>query len=291
MPKTTTASYEQALALYNDGDFEGSRDLALEALQASPQDASLLRLAGKAGLELGLDDAVAQLEQAASAEPDNPDAWRDLADAFLSEGRIEDAGRAFEHAVELRPGDLGLLVDLAHVVYASGRAPEAIAHLEQVLERDAGNLAALRGLVGMYREAGRLEDALGAARKIVSFTPEDVVAALDVAELTLALDRWEEAVDAFRWLRDVDDEPEHEVYATHGMIEAEMRRERWRVALDLAVDATRVDRFGRTTDILAYVVTQVFGAGDRPAPSRRDVDDALAASRDEHRRLHTALGF
>ena len=48
-----------------------------------------------------------------------------------------------------------------------------------------------------------------------------------------------------------------------------MRRERWRRALDLAVDATRVDRLGRTTDVLAFVVAQVFGAADRPAPPRR----------------------
>ena len=291
MPKTTTTSSDQALALYNNGDFEGARELALEALQSSPRDPGLLRIAGKAGLELGDDDALERLEQAANGDPENPDAWRDLADAFLFEGRIEDAARAIKQAVELRPDDLASLVDLAHVAYASGGAPVAITSLEQVLERDPGNPAALRGLVGMYREAGRLEDALGVARKIVAFTPEDVPAALDVVELTLALDRLEEAVEAFRWLRDVDDEPDHEVYAYHGMIEAELRRERWRVALDLAIDATRVDRFGRTTDILAYVVTQVFGAGDRPAPSRRDVDDALAASRDEHRRLHTALGI
>jgi hypothetical protein len=142
----------------------------------------------------------------------------------------------------------------------------------------------------MYRENGRLEDALAAGRKVIAYRPADVQTAIEVAELTLALDRSAEAVEAFRWLRDVDDEPDHEVYAVHGMIEAELRRERWRPALDLAVDVTRVDRFGRTTDILAYVVAQVFGAGDRPAPARRDVEDALAASREEHRRLHAGLG-
>jgi tetratricopeptide (TPR) repeat protein len=287
----STASYEQALALYQSGDFEGARGAALELLQASPQDPNLLRLAGKAGVELGYDDAVGRLEQAVGADPENADAWRDLADALLAEGRLEDAANAIKQAVERRPDDVALLVDLAHVAHASGNPDVAIGTLEQVLELDFGNVAALRGLVGMYREAGRLEDALRAGRKVVTYRPEDVLTALDVAELTLALDRMEEAVEAFRWLRDIDDEPDHEVYAVHGMIEAELRRERWRVALDLAVDATRVDRFGRTTDILAYAVTQVFGAGDRPAPSRRDVDDALAASRDEHRRLHAALGF
>jgi hypothetical protein len=71
------------------------------------------------------------------------------------------------------------------------------------------------------------------------------------------------------------------------MIEAELRRERWRSALDLAVDATRVDRLGRTTDVLAFVVAEVFGASDdRPAPGRAEVEQALASSRAEHRRLH-----
>jgi tetratricopeptide (TPR) repeat protein len=287
----STASYEQALALYQSGDFEASREAAVELLQASPQDPNLLRLAGKAGVELGHDDAVGQLEQAAAVDAENPDAWRDLADALLAEGRIEEAAKAMKQAIERRPDDVALLVDLAHVTHASGSTEAAIGILEQVLELDFSNVAALRGLVGMYREENRLEDALRAGRKVVAYRPEDVLTALDVAELTLALDRMEEAVEAFRWLRDIDDEPDHEVYAVHGMIEAELRRERWRAALDLAVDATRVDRFGRTTDILAYAVTQVFGAGDRPAPSRRDVDDALAASRDEHRRLHAALGF
>jgi tetratricopeptide (TPR) repeat protein len=287
----STASYEQALALYQSGDFEDAREAALELLQASPQDPNLLRLAGKAGVELGDDDAVGRLMEAASGDPENPDAWHDLADGLLAEGRLDEAADAIKRAIERRPDDVSLLVDLAHVTHASGNTDVAIATLEQVLELDFGNVAALRGLVGMYREANRLEDALRAGRKVVAYRPEDVLTALDVAELTLALDRPEEAVEAFRWLRDIDDEPDHEVYAVHGMIEAELRRERWRAALDLAVDATRVDRLGRTTDILAYAVTQVFGAGDRPAPARRDVDDALAASRVEHRRLHAALGL
>lgn len=290
MAKTTTPSYEQAVALYDGGDFEASHALALELLQGKPQDPALLRLAGRAGVELGRDDAVPQLEQALAGDPNNPDAHRDLADALLAEGRIDDAAKAIKRVVELRPGDATALVDLAHAVHASGRADEAVAYLEQALEQEVDNVAALRGLVGMHREAGRLEEALDAGRKVIGYRPEDVLTALDVAELTLTLGRLDEALEAFRWLRDVDDEPDHEVYAVYGMIEAELRKERWRAALDLAIDATRVDRLGRTTDVLAYIVAQVFGTADRPAPPRREVDDVLSASRDEHRRLHTALG-
>ena len=113
-----------------------------------------------------------------------------------------------------------------------------------------------------------------------------MLATLDAAELNLALDRSESAASEFARLSAIDDDPEHEVYAYHGMIQAELQRERWRRALDLAIEATRVDRYGRTTDLLAFVVTKVFGQADRPAPSRAEVDEVLAASQAEHRRLH-----
>jgi tetratricopeptide (TPR) repeat protein len=289
MSRTSTDPFDQALALYGGGDFERCRELALEALRDDPRNAGLLRLAGRASLELDLPDAIPYLQQATDLEPGNPDAWRELGDALLAEGRIEPAVDAIRRAVDLRPTDVAALIDLAHAVYAVGQVDTAIALVEDALRQKPGDLAALRSLVDMCPGARETEKALRAARTIVQLEPADVLAAIDVAELSLALDRLDDAADAFRWLRDVDDEPDHEVLAYHGLIETEVRRERWRSALDLAVDATRVDRYGRTTDVLAYVVSQVFGAGDRPAPDRRDVDDALAASRAEHRRLHAAL--
>jgi len=291
MTRTASASFEQALALYNDGDYARSRELSLEALAVNPQDPNLLRLAGKAGLELGLPDAAEYLEQAADLDPENPDALRDLADARLAAGRVDDAARTIHRAIELRPEDVASLVDLAHLEYAAGRPETALGYLQTVLEREPDNVAALKALVGVYRDTGDADRALACARKIVAYTLSDVEAAIDVAHLCLALGRLDEAHDAFVYLRNVDDEPDHEVYAYHGLIETELQRERWRAALDLAIDATRIDRYGRTTDVLAFVVAQVFGASDRPTPSRRDVDDALAASRAEHRRLHASLGL
>jgi tetratricopeptide (TPR) repeat protein len=289
--QTPIASYEQASALYDEGEFERSREMAADLLRSNPLDARLLRLAGKAGVELGAADAVEQLEQAASIEPENADAWRDLADALLSEGRVDDAAGAIERAVERRPADPASLVDLAHVLHALGRPEAAIETLERALELDGSDVAVLNGLVGMYRSAGRPDDALTAALELSSHSPNDTGSALDVAELALELGRPDVALEAFRHLRELEDDPDHEVYALHGMIEAELLRDRGRAALDHAVDATRVDRHGRTTDILAYVVALVFGAGDRPAPTRTAVDEALTSSRREHRRLHDAVGI
>ncbi len=216
--------YGEGLALFERGEFRCARELAERGLSEQPADVNLLRLAGRAGVELNLADSTDYLSKAVELEPGNADAWRELGDAFLNEDRLKEATSAFRQAVELRPNDVGSLVQLAHAAYAAGDPEDAIGHIRQAVERDPNSLGARRALL--------------------------------------------------------------EIYAIHGMIEAEIKRERWRRALDLAIEATRIDRLGRTTDVLAYVVAQVFGPADRPAPTREEVDDALAASRAEHRRLH-----
>ena len=290
--RVTTQSddlFEQALARYRAGDLEACREVALRGLRDHPQDFNLLRIAGKASADLDLGGASDYFGRAVELEPENGDAWREFGDALVYEQRLDEAARALRQAAELRPDDVPTLVQLGTVLYVVGSTDDAIAALELALERKPGDLGALRSLTAVCRSAGLRERALVLARTIVALTLDDVDAAIDVAELCLELGRLDEAVDAFQWLREIDDEPEHEVYACHGMIEAELRREGWRSALDLAIDATRVDRYGRTTDLLAYVVVQVFGSSGRRAPSRRDIEDMLEASRAEHRRLHAAL--
>jgi tetratricopeptide (TPR) repeat protein len=283
---TETEQYGEGQALYEQGDFQAARDVAERGLSDRPHDVNLLRLAGRSGTELDLPDAADYLSKAVELEPQNADAWRELGEALLNDGRMKDATGAFRQAVELRPNDVGALVHLAHAAYAAGDPEEAIGHIRQAVERDPNSLGARRALLEIYRAAKRPEDALAAAEELAESDPDDRLAALDVAELYLALDHPVDATSAFARLRKIEDDPAHEIYAIHGMIEAEIRRERWRRALDLAIEATRIDRLGRTTDVLAYVVAQVFGAADRPAPSREEVMEALAESRAEHRRLH-----
>jgi tetratricopeptide (TPR) repeat protein len=277
---------DEAKSLFDAGQYEQSREAALRGLDDHPDDTNLLRLVGKASAELGREDAIEFLRRATEVEPENADAWRDLGDALLYENRLPEATKAFRQAVELRPNDVSSLVQLAHAAYAAGDPEEAIGHIRQAVERDPNSPAARRALLEIYRAARRYDDALAAAEELAESDPGDVLAGLDVAELYLQLDHPVDASSAFARLRKIDDDPEHEVYAYHGMIEAEIHRGRWRRALDLAIEATRIDRMGRTTDVLAYVVAQVFGGTDRPAPSREEVDEALAASRAEHRRLH-----
>ncbi|MBA3718194.1 MAG: tetratricopeptide repeat protein [Actinobacteria bacterium] len=206
--------------------------------------------------------------------------------ASLEEGDLERAREALQRALENDPNDSAALVDLGYLALGAGNEEEATELFRQALEREPGNIDALRAIATIHGRSGRAEDAFDAANAVADAQPEDPLAALELAEVALDLGRLDEAASAFQRMRGLDDDLGHEVYAFHGLIEVELRRENWRRALDLAVDATRVDRAGRTTDILAFVVAQVFGKADRAVPELAEVEAALARSRDEHRRLH-----
>ncbi len=276
---------ESALAYLDAGEFERAREAALAGLAERPDDPGLLRLAGRASAELGLDDAVGYLERAAAADPGAAETWHDLGDALSGLGRLEPARQAFSRAIQLTPDDVQALLDVGLASLAAGKTGDAVAHLKRAIQLDPANVTAHRALLSIYRRDGELGSALTSAKRVEEQLPDDPIAMLDVAEICLELGRYDESAAAFVRLRGADVDPAHEVYVYHGMIEVEIRRNRLRRALDLAIEATGIDRLGRTTDILAYVVGQVFGEQDRPGPSRAEVDAALTASRAEHRRL------
>jgi Flp pilus assembly protein TadD len=275
---------EQARARFAAGEFRECREIAMEALAAAPDDVEWLRLAGRSGVELGSEDAVAQLRRVTELQPD-ADAWRDLGDALATEGDTEQANRAFRKVLEFNPDDELALTGLGHLAYASGDKDDAVSLLSLAAEHGSRASTAVISLVEMYRSLGKTDEALAAARRLAEAAPDDPTAALDVADLSLAVGKLDDAAEAFTHIREIDDVPGHEVYPLHGLIDVELRRESWEPALALATEATALDPRGRSSEIAAFLQAQMSGAGEEPPPSLADVQAALAASRAEYRLL------
>jgi len=282
----------QAQAFYGAGNFGRCLELAEQGLQARPDDPALLRLAGRCNLELDrLDQAMGQLRKLVQLSPDDAEAWHDLGEAAIEQGALPEAVEAFRQVVRLQPDDTTNLVDLGHALYDLGHADEAIklGHVDEAIELltravtlEPGQLGTLRSLVEMHLRLDRLQEARELSRQILHLRPDDVLAQTDNADLSLALGHLGDAVPAYGALRHL---PGHEVYAYHGLIQCAIQQQRWRRALDLAVDTTRLDRFDVTTQLLAYVVAQLFGEEERPAPAWDELEASLTAERAEHRRL------
>jgi tetratricopeptide (TPR) repeat protein len=244
---------EQARTHFEAGDFAEAHAAAMSGLASAPDDVELLRLAGRAGVETGSEDAVDQLRSVAEQQPDSADSWRDLADALAAEGRTADAEDAFRRVIDIEPEDEVALTALGHTAFQSGNRDEGVSMLEQVAGRSSGASTAAISLVDMYRMVGRPDEALAAARRVAEADPEDALAALDVAELALETDKLDEAGEAFEWLRRIVDLPDDEVGALHGLIRVELARGNSESALDFARQAAAIDTVGRSTGVLAHL--------------------------------------
>jgi Flp pilus assembly protein TadD len=271
---------------FQAGEFSQSLQAALEGLSTAPDNVELLVLAGRAGVEVDADGAVERLRRATELAPDDAEAWHHLGEALAAEGLTADADVAFRRTVELDPEDRVALSHLGHTSLAAGRNQEGIGYLVRAADSIHGASTAAISLVDMYRSSGQYEDALAQARRLVEAVPDDVLAWLDVAELSLEVDDLDEAQSAFQTLRELDDVPGREAYPLHGMIQVEIRREQWERARELAAQAAALQPHGVSSDVDAFLHEQVTGSSDEPAPTREEVQASLAVSLADYRRMH-----
>ncbi len=251
------SALEQARSHFQAGEFGKAREAALAGLEESPDDIELLRLAGRAGVEAGSDDAVDHLRKVTELEPDSAESWRDLGDALAAEGRSGESSDAFRKVLDIEPDDEVALTALGHSAFQEGERDEGVSILERVAGNAPGGSTAAISLVDMYRTLGQTGEALAAARKVAEAAPDRPLAHLDVAELALETGDADGAADAFARLRDVLEQPESQVAALQGAIKAELARDRSERALELAREASAIDSLGRTAGVLAYLESEI----------------------------------
>lgn len=279
---------DRARSMYDAAEYERSLEAARDGLADEPDDVALLVLAGRAGIELDADDAVEHLRRATELAPSDASAWHYYGEALATEGRTQEADGAFRRAVELDPGDQVALTHLGHTALASGRSEEAVGYLAQAADiAHAATSTAAISLVEMYRSFGQYEQALAQAQRIADAVPDDVLARLDVAELSIAAGRLDEARKAFERVRDLDDLPGHEGYPILGLLQVEIAAENWDRAQDLSREAAAIDPHGLSAEVTAFVREQSGEpAADEaapPAPTRSQIAEALASSLAEYR--------
>lgn len=278
-------SYERAWAYYRAGNYARCRELADRLLADHGADDAGLTLKGMALAELDRpEEAVEAFRLAVQIRPDNEEAWAQLGTALVTEGHLAEAAESFRAALRIRRDNYRAMVDLSNVLFILGQVDEAIATLEEARRTRRGDLGILRNLAEMYASDGQSEKALATTLEILDLQPGDVLARCDAAWLLLALNRPDEAGEMFRSLRRTDPEQDHELHAIHGLVIVQIRRRDWRRALNLAIEATRLDRYDFTTALLAYISSRLFD--QQCAVTEQELNDRFELEHREHRRLH-----
>jgi serine/threonine-protein kinase len=155
-----------------EGDFAGALSDYRAGLQAAPNRSDLLAGAAVAELELGRwNEAIADLQHAASLDPRSPDVASSLADTYLRLGRYPEARAEIERGRRLRPTSPSLAYVLARIGAAEGDLDAA--------RRPLRDLEASAGARGVAAYVALREDLIWALaddqlRTLTTLTPADL---------------------------------------------------------------------------------------------------------------------
>jgi len=162
----TGFAYDELVRIYREGkEWESLISVCERAADAQPEDAGLLRTLGEACLAAGkAERALHVFERLTALEPDSPDHWCSLGDAWLVASDPGNADVAYLRAAEIEPAD----------------APVFFRRLA----------------VGCLR-AGHLEKARAAFARCLAARPAEPVFWIGLGDVLIRMGEPEAAVDAY----------------------------------------------------------------------------------------------
>ncbi len=175
----------EARAALNRGRLEDARNHFAVAIRQGAGDAMLLVEAAVVEGQLGdFKAAERMLEKALKLEPDNADAWYNLAQVARERNVLERAVRLFRKALTLDPHYADAALGLGEALYVQGKAEEALPWLDQAatLSPEDAEIVHVRALA--LDHLGRADAAIAAYRQVLRLQPDHVNARLNLAVLT-----------------------------------------------------------------------------------------------------------
>jgi tetratricopeptide (TPR) repeat protein len=202
--------FSAGVAAFDAGDMERARTLFGEVRAVAPQwgMVQLYWAMAESALNPNSTEAVAALEAAAAAVPDNPRASYYLGVAYGRNQRFAEAERALRRVQELRPGFRDSDFQLASILDQSGQVEPAIAAFEQVLRVDPTHLGALSSLASLYERAGRLPDAETVLLRVIKQQPQNAYHRYQLAQFYERIGDPKKAARAQKDADELDPRPE-----------------------------------------------------------------------------------
>lgn len=271
---TVEASYAAGQQALERGDLDAARELAARCAAApgGDTDARCARLSAAIASEDGdFEGAAATLRQALERAPADATLVRLLGEALSANGQLAEAATALEDGARQNPGSADVLLDLGFARAALGDSAGALDALERAAAANPNDASVQRALANMYEAAGRAE----AAAKTYAALGDELGPAgvISLARLYLRLGQYREAERAFRRLARLT--PDDQLVAEHGMIWCNLKQGDWRGAFNVALGATRLDRYGLTTSFLAYAKDRLFGQVPDAAGREAELEQRL----------------
>ncbi|HZP60244.1 MAG TPA: tetratricopeptide repeat protein [Opitutaceae bacterium] len=169
-----TAVYNEAVQLYNNGQYEAAVDKYRAVTALQPDNAKAFYWLGCSYYRLKkYSEAVTSYTEATRLQPDYCDAWIYLGNSLDYVGRLNDAIDAYRKATEAKPDNPQGYFELGVAYFRAERYDDAINSYQQANQLKADYPRLQHNLGQTLRKLGRYDDALAALRLAVSQDPQD----------------------------------------------------------------------------------------------------------------------
>lgn len=158
-----------------------------------------LRMLGLIHIQRGqFDQAIAVLERAQRGDPFNPEAYNNMATAFMQKRMHDRAEELLQTALQVRPEFVAAHFNLGLLYILLGRYDEAIGHLEEALARLPNHPGALNNIAVCHIALGRYAEARGYLLRLIE-QPSPSAAPFFNLAITHVLQG--ESAEAMSWIR------------------------------------------------------------------------------------------
>lgn len=167
------AAKQQAIALFQQGDFPQAKELLDGYAQNNQMDAESYSLLGKINAQLGdLEAAVHCLQESVRLQPNSPQVHSMLGLGLSKLGRFSEAEACLNTALQFNPANVQVILELAIAEFSQQKLSEAEAHFKQVIAHEPASLKALMGLGRIYQLWNKPEIAINYFKNVLEINPD-----------------------------------------------------------------------------------------------------------------------
>ncbi len=153
---------------------QGQMEKAVTTLTAVPQDDRSARmefaLAGIYDTLKKPKEAAAAYQRSLDQDPENTDAKRGLANALITQGKVNAAGKVYEDLVKTDPQDAQSLIRAADIERREGHYDDALATLKKAQALVSDNPELTYNLALTYDALGRYDEAITTLKAVIATT-------------------------------------------------------------------------------------------------------------------------
>ncbi|MFY0693265.1 MAG: tetratricopeptide repeat protein [Paracoccaceae bacterium] len=168
---------KEIVVLYNQRQLDAVAEKASALVEDFPSSFVLWNIIGVASAQLGqLDRAIEGFHKASELNPEFPDAYSNLGNAYKAQGKLGAAVASFARALALKPDFAEAYNNLGIVLQDQGKLEEAAARYKNALELKSDYAEAYNNLGSVLQELRKFDEAVENYARALAITPGNTVA-------------------------------------------------------------------------------------------------------------------